>query len=623
MSTSPAPVQYNVTTGRYVPGYVSTDDLLSNTLTTSGAASIGGTLTATGGITGPVNGVTTSGTPLVGQVAAATSSSAAAFFGAVNVGAHVFDVRAYGAKGDGKVVTDGVISSSSAVLTSATANFTSADVGKAVMVKGAGNSVATSLVTTIASVKSATQVTLNATATTSVASGGTVLWGTDDTAAIQAAINAAFTYGQAHGSAIVWVPPAAGLFYAVAGPLVTSVSGNGQLTIPIQPTTARKVVLWIMGATNGGAMRHWRQTMPQLGGSTLVSFGVFASVAAQTTSLNASGQAACISGPTGANGYGTSTPGDAGTGPLFNNVMPVLSGISVLTTHSAQGVGYGAVNFHGCANAGLFDFGYGTTGVVALGGGTNDYSNPVTFANGAVVGVVMPASGNNDSSPMRNVVCHGGYTRGIFLTEHCNWQGGAILYCWSGICPVGDYGDGGTGTGAFHGIKFDASVEGCTNLVEIIGPGAGGVGPQIFGVIDNEGTPQIVDNGYPVAGGLASACGVLRIQGGGGTVSTNLGTNLVVINEVQPPGPVAALTLTINTAVQNTYWRPAQVMISGGTGITTIQLGNSMGGASAPSLTTFFTQAAGVLPSTLVRVLPGGWIKVNGTTAPSSVWYLD
>jgi hypothetical protein len=50
---------------------------------------------------------------------------------------HVLNVRAYGAKGDKKEVADGVMTASSATLTSATAGFTAADVGKAVVVGGA------------------------------------------------------------------------------------------------------------------------------------------------------------------------------------------------------------------------------------------------------------------------------------------------------------------------------------------------------------------------------------------------------------------------------------------------------------------------------------------------------
>lgn len=590
MSTSPAATQYPVTTGRYVPGYISTDDLLSATLTTSGSVSVGGTLVATGGVEGLINGVPP-----------------------------VFDVRIYGAKGDGKAVSDGAMTSGQAVLTCATsAPFTPADKGKAVMVATAGPTGVTTLVTTITGYTDSSHVTLGATASGTV-SGVQVLWATDDTVKIQQAINDAGAALPFTGSAVVAIPQGQGLFYGVAGPLITTASGNGQLTLPlISDTTRNKGVIIFRGSGDGGAMRHWRQTVPTLQGSTLVSFGAFASTGAQITSLNASGQAACISGPTGANGYGTATPGDHATGPLFNNLMPVFEKMSIFTTHTVNGIGYSALNLHGCANAGLKDFGYGTTGTAAAG----DFNTPVTFANGLVVGVVMPASGNNDSSPMRNVTCHGGYTRAIYLTEHCDWQGGTVLYSWSGICPVGTYGDGGSGTGAFHGATWSmVSVEGCTYNGEIIGPGAGGVGPQIHGVVDNEGVPKWHDNTSGT--GLAAARGEIRVVGGGGTMSTDNGTAVRFIDETVAPGPAAQIVLTINTAIQNTYWRWATVTLAGGT-VTSVQVSALMGGASAPAMTTVYSQASAALPLVTVRVPPGGWIQINGTVTPTTnAWVLD
>jgi hypothetical protein len=114
--------------------------------------------------------------------------------------------KLYGAKGDGKDVTNAVITSGSGVVTSASALFTSADVGKLAYFYGAGAAGAL-LVTTIASYQSATQVTLTATASTSVASNGTFTWGTDDTAALASAINAAVASG---GTGALTVP--AGLY---------------------------------------------------------------------------------------------------------------------------------------------------------------------------------------------------------------------------------------------------------------------------------------------------------------------------------------------------------------------------------------------------------------------------
>lgn len=107
----------------------------------------------------------------------------------------------YSAKLDFKAVTDAAMTSGSAVLTSASAAFTSADVGKLILVRGAGAANSHSailgdsnypLFTTIASFTSGTQVTLATTASNTVSSGlgyGQAIWASDDTTPIQNAIN--------------------------------------------------------------------------------------------------------------------------------------------------------------------------------------------------------------------------------------------------------------------------------------------------------------------------------------------------------------------------------------------------------------------------------------------------
>jgi hypothetical protein len=579
------------------------------------ALAVGGGVDVRGTMT--VNGVTASGSPAIGQVQAATSSTAIGWVSPVNAGPWVFDVRTFGAVGDGQAATDGAITSGQAILTCGTTKpFKPTDVGKPIVVKGALSSGATTLVTTIASYQSPSQVTLNATATNTV-TGALVMWATDDTAALQATINAAFAYGQANGTGIVWVPPTGnGLFYGVAGPLVAggATKANGQLIIPIQATTSGKVCLIILGATDGGATRHWEQKIPQLSGSTLVSFGVFASATAQTNALNANGQAAVISGQTGVNGYGTDAL-------LYNNVIVRMQNIQVYTTHSLNGWTYGALNFHGLAACALENFGYGTAATYAPNGG--DYQNPNGFSAGLSIGVLLPSAGNNDNNQLRNVTCHGGYTRAIFVTEHTEWVGATILYSWSGVCPVGNYGDGGSGVGASHGIFIDqVSIEGCNNQLEFIGPGQAGVGPMMSGSYDTEGQSTIRDN----SGGLAAACGEFHVKSNGVAASPtlNAGTPMNLVCDFQFPGPVASPpTLTIGTAIQNPYGRWASVTLAGGT-VTSVQLSALRGGSTAPTMTNVYTQASGAMPLHTVRVGPLGWIQVNGTVTPTTnTWVLE
>jgi hypothetical protein len=94
------------------------------------------------------------------------------------------------AKCDGQRVTDGAMSTGSAILTSASNLFVAGDVGKLVTVAG-GGAAGVVLATTIASYQSAGQVTLTAAnASGGNISGKAVSWATDDILPIQAAINA-------------------------------------------------------------------------------------------------------------------------------------------------------------------------------------------------------------------------------------------------------------------------------------------------------------------------------------------------------------------------------------------------------------------------------------------------
>jgi hypothetical protein len=543
-----------------------------------------------------------------------------------------FNVLGYGAKGNGVCVTDGSMTSGSAVLTCSTSTpFTSADVGKAIMVKYATTAATgSSLVTTIASFQSSSQVTLSASATNTVSSA-TVLYGTDDTTAFQNAVNAAVTYAQAHAYyAEVVVPPSNGPFYAIAGALQTggSTLGNSQITLPVIGPTVGKVTLVLKGGEDAAGPRYWNQTTPAFNGPSLVSFGVFTSASLQSTSINNNGNPAMIGGPSGKNGYGTSAL-------LFSNMLLVVKGLSLLTTHSADGFGYSALNLHGLACANLFDISYGTIGVVLLSQGGGDFNVTGTFAAGLSIGILMPAAGNNDSNQVRNIICQGGYTYGFFATEHTDIHGLTMLYCWSGLCLVGDYGDSGVGDGALHAIHAtQVSIEACSYHVNIIGQGTNE--PTFHGSLDTEGTIEIRDTGLvgtTQGQFLAAAKGQITLTGSVSTINLTggaggSGTLMRIITEQQAPGPVTTPTYTLGTAQINAFWRYATVYVTGGTGtnLTSIQVSEYMGGTTTPALTTIYTQSGGSLPSMNFRLSPGQWWVINTSgsgTAPTLQWVLD
>lgn len=127
-------------------------------------------------------------------------------------------VRDYGARGDVVIITGNTsITSGTAALTVTGAAFTSADIGKNIIVPGAGVA-GGNLTTTIAGFTSATQVTLTANASTTLSAVSKQLWyGTDDTTAF----NSAFTYASAFGGT-VYVPADD---YMINGTI--NIGGNG------------------------------------------------------------------------------------------------------------------------------------------------------------------------------------------------------------------------------------------------------------------------------------------------------------------------------------------------------------------------------------------------------------
>lgn len=482
-------------------------------------------------------------------IGAETPAHAAATYSLLSTGdtgPWVFNVKTYGAVGDGKVVADGAMTSGSAALACTTSTpFASSDVGKRVLVKGAGNSTATTLVTSISGFTDSGHLTLAANATTTITSA-VVMWATDDTAAIQSAINAAVTWASANsGAARVFFPGLTG-FYGIAGSLVTggSTLGNSQLTIPVVASTGRKITLQFDGVTSGAGVQHWLQHVPQVGGSTLVSFGVFANATAQSTVITANANPAVLGGPNQVGGYGTSAL-------AFSNMAVVIRNLNILTTYSAAGLTYTSVDLSGVADADIQDFAYGTAGVVVNG----DYGTPNGFSAGLSVGLLLPANGNNDMCVVRNITCHGGYTYGFFATEHTTMIDVRILYSWSGLCVTGTYMGS---AGASHAVKvLQISIESCTNEIHLFGAGASGIGPFLdIDQLDTEsGTPLFYDQDSGGAA-LAAARGTIVMTGlyTQANIATRSGlpTGLRIVDGQNPSG-VRALSTTATVRITDRY----------------------------------------------------------------------
>jgi hypothetical protein len=479
----------------------------------------------------------------IGALTPSAADAAYAPLSKVDTGAWVFNVKAaaYGAKGDGQVKADGAMTSGSAVLTCATSTpFTSADVGKKIMVKGAGATGVTTLTGTISAFTDSGHVTLSVNAATTV-TNAVVLWATDDTTAIQSAINDAVTWAQANGGAArVFIPASTG-FYGIGGALVTggTTKGNAQLTIPVVADTARKIVLTVEGAVSGAGVQHWNQTVPQTAGSCLVSFGVNASISAQTATINANGNPAVIGGPTQPNGYGTSAA-------LYSNMLVTLKDLSILTAYSNYGLTYSAFDLSGVANGHVENLAYGTTGTVPSG----DFASVNNFAAGLSIGGLMPANGNNDYCVVRNVTCHGGYTYAFYATEHTTMLDSRILYSWAGLCIVGHYFGSGGATHAFRIAQL--SVEACTHNIYIVGYGSSGIGPFIdVDQLDTEtSVPSFADN--TSGAGLAAARGTVKLTGLYTVANLSTGGKPTGLEIIDGQNPEGIRTLSAATTVRLT-----------------------------------------------------------------------
>jgi hypothetical protein len=170
--------------------------------------------------------------------------------GGVGSDASNFNVKQYGAWGDGAAVTNGAMATGSCTLTSASNPFIAGDVGKVIEVSSAG-AAAGILRTTIATFVSAGNVTLTA----CNASGGNVAsayvnWGHDDTTAINSAITAACNWitrtGAAGNKGTVFFP--AGEYMSLGGHTATS-SCSG-LWLNGSGIYSSRLVLWQSAASD-------------------------------------------------------------------------------------------------------------------------------------------------------------------------------------------------------------------------------------------------------------------------------------------------------------------------------------------------------------------------------------
>ncbi len=327
-----------------------------------------------------------------------------------------FAPETYGAKGDGQVATD-VVTNSTSVITSATIAADTSAVGKWVMVNGGNGNPGIPVLGKITAV-SGSSVTLNVSAGASV-SNCQAVWGTDDTAAINAAITAAQTYALA-GSYLAQVVFGAKIYVTATLTQASSPAVyNTQILVPYpaQNGQTRKLMVSLIGAGYSAPCQYWESVAPNMQGAVIVSM-----LTAPSTQDPAFLQQSVIGGPSGTAGF---------TG-LFANTHLTIENLSVwcpaYTNIKALDMGVlSGCHLDGYASQ-IFAPANNVSGAAAAHPYLADFPAQALFQNSHGVGILFPASGNNDAVDFGSIAVEG-YEVGILGQDHLTGHRYAGLYC--------------------------------------------------------------------------------------------------------------------------------------------------------------------------------------------------
>lgn len=389
---------------------------------------------------------------------------------------------------------------------------------------------------------------------------------TDDTAAIQAAISAAVTAETSSGRnyAEIVFPPNRYVLSSATTKTATN-KGNSQIYLPLIATTAQKFTLVLRGVRQPGALPHWQQTNVQKSGSVLRT-----TLTGQTVD-GTWGPPSVVGGPTPAQGYGFSAS-------LFNNMLVVVDGISIVTPTNPTVMGF---DFSGMAQAHVISANVNASTVPGT-------ATPTACTSSWAYGIYMPQMLNNDKSDIDDFSVEGMYS-GLTVSEHTTITRCRAIYCVVGITLVGNMSDS-------IWIGY-ASVESCQyDLQEAAVNGGTGTTVNI-GLLDVEETGSgNFSHVYTVDDGSNNLRGEIRVhilnklgtQGGDPTL--NSATKVKVINLGTAPGASTAIALPSTGVASTPIYRDAFVALSGGT-VTAVSVdgvtGYSAAGFLVPSGKTF------------------------------------
>jgi len=482
-------------------------------------------------------------------------------------GSYEFTPESYGALRNGRIVEDGAMTSGSAVLTCATSTpFAAGDVGKYVLVWGvitSTNSEPGYLFATVTGYTSPSQVTLSASATITVTASG-VLFGTDDTAAIQAAVNAATAYSMTGNGALAKVILSEGIYCSGAPATLGSGTGGGNAAITLPIVNAEvgvKAQVQIIGA-GCSQLPHWTQPQPPQAGSIIAAMR-------NDGSLNTTyGPTSIIGGPV--NGYG-------GGGGTFSNMHIRLQGFTILIPMSSNA--YAGPDLYGLGQASVDEVSYLPLAVIststtwpALSTNAGGIYGTATYWPAYTFGLRMPADGNNAVADIGSFTSY--FTQiSLIGSEHTTFVNLRALFSQYGILPMTN--TGGTVSHGITGLHYLAQQ--VTYPVGSVASGYFALDCAIGIVIarmDIESQAQLVSDAASLLYGeigfnlISAVTGYIAVQyasGGGSTLQ---------LKRIEAaPGPVASpqAAPANNTAWPNYYYRDAWITLSA-TAITAVSI---------------------------------------------------
>lgn len=482
--------------------------------------------------------------------------------------------------------------------------FTSGDVGKVIVVNGAGatlggTSTPSALSTTITGFNSSSSVTLAANAGTTV-SWQYATYGNDDTTAINSAVTAAVAYAQANNYfAEIMFQPA---IYMIAGALTQGGPNlaNAQIPLPLVPVGGNPTLTLKFTGTrcNSGSPMFQDQSATDDPGPANDGTVLKSTLTGQVTS-GTFGQPSVIGSSPWQQGL------TGGFTALWNNLKPVIDGITVMVPAIPSLSGF---DFGTCVQAEV-PWARAMADATVTEMQSNGHYPGWTGGQSVPVGLVMPQGGNAAHCLIGSYACSG-FDTGCLFYEHSTFTEVFTQFCHFGMRV--------NGAAAGHGVvgvKYS-----CEHNFSHITVTDNPIGLEITQMMAENINEWGLAGGHFIEDGGGLAYGRIGMQTSltPADVTINGGWNLEIIlgysaNSTEGRGPKAGPTPPgSGTAQPNTFWRHAYVILSASGGSIT-QIAVGIIGSAGTGLGT--TSGPVLVPS-------GSAITVTYTGTLSWTWYL-